>query len=124
MKKLLNIAIIQSDIIWEDPNQNRLNFSKKIENIGEVDVIVLQEMFSTGFTINVEEVFETMDGDTVNLMLKKAAEKDALILGSIIIKEKDSFFNRLVVAFPNGELIFYDKKHLFSYAGEDKVFSS
>ena len=124
MKKLLNIAIIQSDIIWEDPNQNRFNFSKKIENIGEVDVIVLQEMFSTGFTINVEEVFETMDGDTVNWMLKKAAEKDALILGSIIIKEKDSFFNRLVVAFPNGELIFYDKKHLFSYAGEDKVFSS
>lgn len=124
MKKSLNIAIIQSDIIWEDPKQNRLNFSKKIEGIREVDVIVLQEMFNTGFTTNVEEVFETMDGDSVNWMLKNAAEKDALILGSVIIKEKESFFNRLIVAFPDGKIKYYDKRHLFSYAGEDEVFSS
>ena len=124
MKKSLNIAILQSDIIWEDPKQNRLNFSKKIEDFKEVDIIVLQEMFTTGFTTNVEEVFETMGGDTVNWMLKNAAKKKALIVGSIIIKEKESFFNRLIVAFPNGKLKFYDKKHLFSYAGEDEVFSS
>ena len=110
MKKTLNIAIVQSDIIWEDPDQNRINFSKKIEEIKEVDVIVLQEMFTTGFTTNVQEVYETMGGDTVNWMLTKAAEKKAVILGSIIIKAEDSFFNRLIVAFPNGELKFYDKK--------------
>lgn len=124
MKKSLNVAIVQSNIIWENPEENKFNLSKQISDLKEVDIIILQEMFTTGFTNNVEEVYESMDGDTVKWMLKKSSEKKALVIGSIIIKEEKLFFNRLIVTFPNGELKYYDKRHLFSYAGEDEIFSS
>ncbi len=132
MENVLNVAIIQSDIIWENPTQNLSNLSLKIEEISnEVELIVLQEMFTTGYTLNVGTMAETMSGDSINWMLKIAKEKDALIMGSIIIKETDSgsigemnYYNRLLVAFPNGAIQHYDKRHLFSYADEDKIFTS
>lgn len=132
MENVLNVSIIQSDIIWENPNQNLINLSDKIEAISnDVDLIVLQEMFTTGYTLNVGSMSETMAGDTVNWMLKKAKDKNALIMGSIIIEElatdkmkNRNYYNRLLVAFPNGEIQHYDKRHLFSYAGENKVFTS
>jgi len=138
MRDSLNIAIIQSNIFWEDPHRNRLDLSKKIKDITDADIIVLQEMFTTGFTNRVQDVSETMEGETVRWMLQKASEKEALIIGSLIIKDLpfglstdgnkkavgEKFFNRLIVAFPDGELKYYDKRHLFSYAGEDKVFTA
>lgn len=125
MENLLNVAIIQADIIWEDSSQNRVNFSTKIDEISNnVDLIILQEMFTTGYTMNVGDVAETMTGDTVAWMLEKAKQKDALLMGSVIIKENGNYFNRIIVAFPSGKLEYYDKRHLFSYAGEDKVFTA
>ncbi len=132
MENNLNVAIIQSDIIWENPSLNLSNLSHKIQDIkGKVDLIVLQEMFTTGYTLNASSMAETMTGNTINWMLKIAKEKDALIMGSIIIKESDSelnqnenYYNRLIVAYPGGEIQHYDKRHLFSYADENKIYSA
>ena len=132
MKNSLKTAIIQSDLVWENSKQNRINFSHKIDAISsDVDLIVLQEMFSTGYTLNACAVAETMTGDTVKWMLEKAKKKEALLIGSIIIEELSSdktnnknYFNRLIIAFPNGKIQYYDKRHLFSYAQEHKVFTS
>ena len=125
MSEFLNIAIVQSDLVWENSENNRKNFDKKIKEIpAEIDLIIIPEMFTTGFTMNTKKVAETMDGITIAWMLQKAKEKDALVMGSIIIKENNKFYNRLIVTFPSGKLKYYDKRHLFSFAGEDKLFTA
>ncbi|CAH8284703.1 putative amidohydrolase [Mariniflexile fucanivorans] len=125
MQDQLNIALIQSDLVWENPKQNRKNFSEKIKSIAKaVDVIVLPEMFSTGFTMNVEAVAETMDGKTVTWMQKKALKTGAAIVGSLIILEKDKYYNRLLFVEPSGVITVYDKRHTFTLAGEDKVYAA
>jgi omega-amidase len=121
----LKVAIIQSDLVWENPKKNRKNFSEKINSIlKEVDVIVLPEMFATGFTMNAEAVAETIDGKTVNWMRKKAEKTGAAIVGSLIIVEAGNYYNRLLFVEPTGTITTYDKKHTFTLAGEDKVFSA
>lgn len=120
----MKIALIQSALFWENPKINRNYFEEKINSIIEkVDLIVLPEMFSTGFTMNPEAVFETMDGETVLWMKSLAKAKNSAITGSLVIKENDNFYNRLVFVFPSGELQFYDKRHSFTLAGEDKVYT-
>jgi len=124
METQLKTAIIQSDLVWENPKQNRLHFARKIDAINtEVDLIILQEMFTTGFTNNAAKVSETMHGETVQWMLQKAREKNSLLMGSVIIEDNANFYNRLLVAFPNGEIKYYDKHHLFSYAKEDEIYT-
>lgn len=121
----MKIALIQSSLSWENPKANRNHFEEKINTIAEkVDLIVLPEMFSTGFTMNPEAVAETMQGDTVLWMQSLAKAKNSAITGSLIIKENDNFYNRLVFIFPSGEVQFYDKRHLFSLAGEDKMYTA
>ena len=121
----LNVLLIQSDTAWENAEKNRLNYSAKIDSVKEdFDLVVLPELFSTGFTMNPEPVFETMEDDTVNWMKSMAAKKNSAITGSVIIKENDNFYNRLLFVHPSGEIDIYDKRHTFTYAGEDKVFAS
>lgn len=121
----MKIALLQSSLIWENPKANRNHFEEKINALAEkVDLIVLPEMFSTGFTMNPEAVFETMQGETVLWLQSLAKAKKVAITGSLVIKENDNFYNRLVFVFPSGEMQIYDKRHLFSLAGEDKVYSA
>ena len=121
----LSVLLIQSDTVWENAEQNRLNYSAKIDSVKEdFDLVVLPELFSTGFTMNPEPVFETMEDDTVNWMKSMAAKKNSAVTGSVIIKEKDNYYNRLLFVHPSGETDIYDKRHTFTYAGEDKVFAS
>ncbi|WP_445734247.1 amidohydrolase [Mariniflexile sp.] len=125
MQDQLKIAIIQSDLVWENPKKNRKNFSEKIKGISkEVDLIVLPEMFTTGFTMNAETAAETMDGKTVAWMRKKASKTGAAIVGSLIISEAGKFYNRLLFVEPSGTITIYDKKHTFTLAGEHKVYAS
>lgn len=125
MAEKLRVAVIQSDLIWENPQENRIGFTNKIITITEpVDIIVLPEMFTTGFTMNPSKVSETMQGDTIHWMQKIAAQKNAAVTGSIIIKEKDRFYNRLLFVHPNGTIEHYDKRHTFTLAGEDKVYAA
>ncbi len=121
----LKIALVQVDLIWQNVEQNRLQFSKKIKSINEtVDVIVLPEMFTTGFSMQPQEIAETMQGETVKWMQTLALEKKAAIVGSIIIFEDNNYYNRLLFVHPSGEINTYDKHHLFTLAGEDKIYTS
>jgi len=120
----MKIALIQTDLFWQDANKNRENFDSKINEIqSEVNLIVLPEMFSTGFTMNASEVAETMEGETIEWMKLKAKQKNAAITGSVVIAENGNFYNRMLFVFPSGEFQYYDKRHSFSLAGEDKVYT-
>jgi omega-amidase len=121
----MKIVIIQTNLIWENPQANRNHFEKKINNITEtIDVIVLPEMFTTGFTMNPSEVAETMQGETLAWMQSIANKKNCAITGSLIVKENGNYYNRMVFVFPNGEIQQYDKRHLFTLAKENEVFTS
>lgn len=121
----MKIALIQSSLSWENPTANRNHFEVKINALTEkVDLIVLPEMFSTGFTMNPSAVAETMEGETMEWLKSLTKAKNSAITGSLIIKENDNLYNRLVFVFPSGEIQFYDKRHLFTLAGEDKVYTS
>jgi omega-amidase len=121
----MKVALIQSSLFWENPTANRNHFEEKINAITEkVDLIVLPEMFTTGFTMNPEAVFETMKGETIQWLQYLAKAKNSAITGSLVIKENNNFCNRLLFVFPSGEIQFYDKRHLFTLAGEDKVYTS
>lgn len=121
----MNVALIQTDIVWENPSENRKILEEKIKALNEsVDLIVLPEMFTTGFTMHPNLVVETMEGVTILWMKKIAKAKNCAITGSLVITENYNFYNRMVFVFPNGEIQYYDKKHLFTLAGEDKIYTS
>ncbi len=120
----LKVSLIQTDLMWEDVDSNIALLDEKIDRIGEnTDLIVLPEMFTTGFSLNAGNFGQEMKGPTVKWLQTKSREKNADITGSIIIKEGGFFFNRLVWAKPKGELLTYDKGHLFRMTGEDKVYT-
>jgi len=117
----MRLTIIQTNLHWEDPEANRKMFSTKFANlINKTDLIVIPEMFTTGFSMRSKEFAETMDGPTVSWLKESANKIGAVITGSMIIREGENFFNRLLWVNPNGEIIHYDKKHLFTLSGEQK----
>lgn len=121
----LHVTLIQSNLHWENITANLAMFSQKIVAIKEAtDVIVLPEMFSTGFSMRAAELAEPMDGSAVQWMQKTAAEKNCVITGSLIIEEAGDYFNRLVWMRPDGTFDTYDKRHLFSLGGEEKTYTA
>ncbi|MCA6421419.1 MAG: nitrilase family protein [Flavobacterium sp.] len=121
----MKIALIQTSLIWENPTENRSHLAQKITGFMEdVDLIILPEMFSSGFTMNPKAVAETMNGETVLWLQHLAKAKNAAITGSLVIEENGKFYNRLVFVFPTGEIKTYDKKHLFSLAGENEFYAA
>ena len=121
----MKIALIQSDLYWEDVFKNRKSFESKINQIdSSVNLVVLPEMFSTGFTMNAPEVAETMEGETVLWLQSLAKQKNFAITGSLIILENEKYYNRMLFVFPSGKIRYYDKRHLFSLAGEDQFYTS
>ena len=125
MKDELNIAIIQSDLVWENPKENRRVFSKKIASVSSTtDIVVLPEMFTTGFSMKPENYAESMNGETVLWMQKLAKVQQIAIVVSLVIKEDGKYYNRLIFAHPNGKIETYDKRHLFTYGGEDRVYTA
>ena len=121
----LIVTIIQSDLVWEDVDANLNQFEKKIKNIHQpTDLILLPEMFTTGFTMQSEKFAETIDGKSVQWMARMAQTANTVIAGSLIIKEKNNYYNRLIWMRPNGSYQFYDKRHLFAMGGEHKNFTA
>ena len=121
----LHIALMQFDIQWEDPLTNRLKIEDQFALLPQIpDLLILPEMFTTGFTMNVGAMSETMSGESVAWMLQAAKTWGCQILGSLIIEEEGKYFNRLLWVGPDGIVLQYDKRHLFALAGEDKVFSA
>lgn len=121
----MKVVLIQTDIIWEDAEQNRKNFEAKINSIAsDVDLIVLPEMFTTGFSMHPEAIAEMMEGNSISWLKTIAKSKNTAITGSLVIKENNHFYNRLVFVFPSDEMQYYDKRHLFSLAGEDESYAA
>lgn len=121
----MKAALIQTALHWENPNKNRSYLNEKINSISQyVDLIVLPEMFASGFTMNPKNVAETMQGETIFWLKKTAKEKNCAITGSLVIEENGNYYNRLVFVFPSGEIQTYDKRHLFTLAGEHKVYTA
>ena len=121
----LNIAVVQTKLVWENPIENRAQLLKKINSTTqEVDVFVLPEMFTTGFSMTPDNIAEEMSGETVKWMLDLAKEKNAAIAGSVIIFENNKYYNRFLFVEPSGKINTYNKRHLFTLAGEEKVYSA
>lgn len=122
MKDTLKIALVQTSLIWEDPQANRNLLEEKIRRISKADIVVLPEMFTTGFTMQPSVVAESMQGETINWLLKLSEELQIAICGSLIIKDNENYYNRFVFVEPTGQITHYDKRHTFTLAGEDKVY--
>ena len=121
----LTITLIQTDLVWEDIDFNLSLLEDKINSIKEKpEVIVLPEMFSTGFSMNPEKVAETMEGKAVQWMKRIAMAKKAILTGSLAIEEDGQYFNRLIWMLPNGQFSYYDKRHLFAFAGENEHYTA
>lgn len=120
----LTITTIQSDLVWEEKSANLRILEQKIAGIEEkTEVVVLPEMFSTGFSMNPGLLAETMDGETIQWMQRISNQNNIIVTGSIIIKENENYYNRLVWMLPNGQHGHYDKRHLFAFGEEDKHYS-
>ncbi len=121
----LTITLIQTHLFWEDKASNLQMLEKKIMEIPNfTEMVVLPEMFSTGFSMQPQLLAERMDGETVNWMKKIATAKKIILTGSIIITDNGHFFNRFLWVLPNGTLGYYDKRHRFAYAGEDEHYTA
>ena len=121
----LHISLLQADLSWENAQENINYFTEQIDQISnDVDLIVLPEMFTTGFSMNANKLAEEMNGKTVNWMQETAIKKQSAVIGSVIISENKKFYNRLFFVFPSGEFQYYDKKHTFTLAKEHETYSS
>ena len=121
----LTLTILQSNLVWEDAETNLTNFSKKLNQIDNPgDLVVLPEMFGTGFSINPEKIAEKPDGRTFNWMQEKAVELNCTVTGSVLINDGGKYFNRLFWVRPDGSFDYYDKRHLFRLGEEYKAFSA
>jgi len=120
----MKISIIQTPLAWEDAAANRANFTQLINSITQTDLVVLPEMFASGFTMNPQAVAETINGATATWMQQTAITKNCAITGSLVIEENGKFYNRLLFVLPNGDIKTYNKRHLFSYAGEHQFYTA
>ena len=120
----MRVALVQAASAWHDPGANRKLFGQLIDTIDQdVDLVVLPEMFSTGFTMSSREMAETMDGETVAWLRDQAARRELTIVGSVVI-EDGAYYNRLVWMPPDGRTTTYDKRHLFRMAGEHEHYAA
>ena len=121
----LSFTTIQTNIFWEDKIANLKMLEEKIFSIKQkTAIVVLPEMFNTGFTLNVEKLAEPMHGETFAWMKKIASQKKIILTGSIIIEEDGKYFNRLIWMQPNRQFGFYNKRHLFAFAGEHEKYTA
>lgn len=121
----LRISLVQADLVWQDKKANLKKFSELIDGMKEeTDVIILPEMFSTGFSMNSTELAEAMWGPTMQWMSMTASSRNISVAGSLIIKEDSSIYNRFLWIKADGSCQYYDKRHLFAMAGEADHYSA
>ena len=121
----ISFTIIQTNLFWEDKAANLSMLEQKIMGIKErTEIVVLPEMFSTGFSMKPQLLAETMDGPTVSWMKKISSNKKIVLTGSLIIEEEGNYYNRLLWVLPDGNMGYYDKRHRFAFAGEDKEYTA
>jgi omega-amidase len=120
----LSFTLIQTQLHWEDKAANLHMLEQKIKELKHpTQIVILPEMFSTGFSMKPALLAEEMNGTTVEWMKQISAQHKMILTGSVIIKEEGKFYNRLIWMLPNGQFAYYDKRHLFAFAGEDEHYS-
>lgn len=121
----LTVSLVQADLCWEQPKQNRLLLDRLLAQVDSTsDLILLPEMFTTGFSMNATALAEEMGGPTTQWLQQHAKARQSAIAGSVIIKENGFFYNRLLWVMPDGSVRHYDKRHLFTLAGEEKIYTA
>ncbi|MBP7273654.1 MAG: amidohydrolase [Saprospiraceae bacterium] len=121
----MRVTLIQAQLAWQQPTANRQYFTQQFDAlIGQTDVVVLPEMFTTGFSMDAATLAETMQGETLQWLQQQAQRIQAAIVGSVIISENERYYNRLIWMLPDGEYFFYDKKHLFTLANEHQTYTA
>lgn len=121
----LTFSLIQTNLFWEQKEQNLAQLEEKINNIQvTTQIVILPEMFTTGFSMQPHLLAETMDGPSVNWMKSLAARKKIILTGSLMIEDEGKYYNRLLWVLPNGQIGYYDKRHRFAFGGEDKHYEA
>jgi len=121
----LNVALIQTPLAWENPEKNRVSIEAKIAGLkSTTDLVLLPEMFTTGFTMNASSILLEESKKTISWLQKVAASNTVAIVGSMVFSEEQKFYNRLFFVCPDGQFWYYNKRHTFSLAGEDQVYTS
>ncbi|WP_138991062.1 amidohydrolase [Larkinella sp. C7] len=121
---MLHLTLLQTSLHWENPTANRAMLEEKIFALPEkTDLIVLPEMFTTGFSMNAKALAEPMNLTTFRWLKQMAAQTDAVVTGSYIVQEQGQFYNRLIWMEPDGSFDVYDKRHLFRMAGEELIYA-
>jgi omega-amidase len=121
----LKISLLELDLFWEDPKKNRDQIEDRLEGFPGSDILILPEMFTTGFSMNVEDLAEIEGEPSLNWMKKISKQYGTSLCGSIMVRsDEDKFFNRLYWVYPNGDCKQYDKRHLFAFAKEDSYFTA
>ena len=120
----LTLSLVQTDLAWENRQANLSMLQQKIEAIKNTEIVILPEMFTTGFSMRPELFAERMDGDTIAWMKKICAARKIILTGSLIVEENGNFFNRLIWMQPDGNFCVYDKRHLFAFSNEDAHYTA
>ena len=115
----LRVTLVQVDLAWESPEENRQNLEKLVLQLaGNSDLVIFPETFTTGFSMHAGELSEPMDGPTIRWMLNLSRKTEIAICGSLLVKDNELNYNRFIFVFPDGQITFYNKRHLFSIGGE------
>ena len=125
MSDTINISLVQADLVWEDEPANLKKFDRLLETVDpKSEIVVLPEMFATGFTMNVQKFKKPVGYQSFEWMKRKASELDKIITGSLLTGENGKYYNRMYWMRPDGTFEYYDKRHLFQMGGEDKVMTA
>jgi len=120
----LKVALVQTKLYWENKGANLSHIESHLKKVpSETDLIVLPEMFTTGFSMNPKMFSERMNGESIEWLKKISNLKNAVVIGSLIIEDDKCFYNRLIAMRPDGSFDHYDKRHLFRLAGEEKIYA-
>lgn len=119
----MKVTLLQRNIVWNNPVENRQRISTILTNFSDTDLFVLPEMWTTGFAIDPKNTAEVSSSNTLNWMQEVAAQNKCAICGSVVVKDNDSYYNRLYFVKPDQSVTYYDKRHLFAYGGENKYYN-
>lgn len=120
----LKVSTVQTEIAWHNPNANQLHFEKLIRESADADILVLPEMFLTGFTMEPETIAEPEAGERISWLVALAQETGKALCGSLVVKSEESFYNRFFFITPEGDLCHYDKRHLFRMSAENEHYQA
>jgi len=121
----IKLALIQADLVWENPKENLKSFDKQLSNLAtDVEIVILPEVFATGFTMTISKFGDSIGIDAFNWLKQKAKTLDKIFVGSLLVKEKGNYYNRMYWVRPDGSFEYYDKRHLFQMGDEHKVMTA